>query len=92
MKDEQGKARNSKYLDKLDRDIIDELQDDGRKPYNEIANKLNVSEGTIRKRVRKLTDMGVLKIAGLINPEKIGENLLAVIGVQLGSQNLLENA
>ncbi len=92
MKDEQEKARNSKYLDKLDRDIIGELQDDGRKPYNEIANKLNVSEGTIRKRVHKLTDTGVLKIAGLIDPEKVGEHLLAIIGVQLGSQNLLENA
>ena len=91
MKDEQEKAKN-RYLDQLDRDIIDELQDDGRKPYNEIANKLNVSEGTIRKRVHKLTDTGVLKIAGLIDPEKVGEHLLAIIGVQLGSQNLLENA
>ena len=92
MKEEQEKAKNGKYFDKLDKYIVEELQDDGRKPYNEIAKKLNVSEGTIRKRVRKLTDIGVLKIAGLIDPEKIGERLLAVIGVQLGSQNLLENA
>ena len=36
--------------------------------------------------------MDVFKIAGLIDPGKYGENLLAIVGVQLGSQNLLENA
>ena len=92
MKEEQEKIKYSKYPDTLDKEIIEEFQDNGRKPYSEIASKLNVSEGTVRKRVKKLTDMGVFKIAGLIDPEKYGEHLLAVVGVQLGSQNLLENA
>jgi len=92
MKEEQEKIKYSKYPDTLDKEIIVEFQDNGRKPYSEIASKLNVSEGTVRKRVKKLTDMGVFKIAGLIDPGKYGEHLLAVVGVQLGSQNLLENA
>ncbi len=92
MKEEQEKIKYSKYPDTLDKEIIEEFQDNGRKPYSEIASKLNVSEGTVRKRVKKLTDMGVFKIAGLIDPGKYGEHLLAVVGVQLGSQNLLENA
>jgi len=92
MKEEQEKIKYSKYPDTLDKEIIEEFQDNGRKPYSEIASKLNVSEGTVRKRVKKLTDMGVFKIAGLIDPGKYGEHLLAVVGVQLGSQNLLGNA
>ena len=92
MKEEQEKIKYSKYPDTLDKKIIEEFQDNGRKPYSEIASKLNVSEGTVRKRVKKLTDMGVFKIAGLIDPGKYGEHLLAIVGVQLGSQNLLENA
>ena len=92
MKEEQEKIKYSKYPDTLDKEIIEEFHDNGRKPYSEIASKLNVSEGTVRKRVKKLTDMGVFKIAGLIDPAKYGEHLLAVVGVQLGSQNLLENA
>ncbi len=92
MKEEQEKIKYSKYPDTLDKEIIEEFQDNGRKPYSEIASKLNVSEGTVRKRDKKLTDMGVFQIAGLIDPGKYGEHLLAVVGVQLGSQNLLENA
>ena len=92
MKKDQEKRRPRRYLDMLDKVIINELQDDGRRAYNEIADKLKVSEGTVRKRVKKLVDMDVLKVAGLIDPGKYGENLLAIVGVQLGSQNLLENA
>jgi Lrp/AsnC family transcriptional regulator for asnA, asnC and gidA len=92
MKEDQEKRKHNRYLDTLDRDIINELQDDGRRPYSEIASKLKVSEGTVRKRVKKLMDMDVFKIAGLIDPGKYGEHLLAIVGVQLGSQNLLENA
>ena len=92
MKEEQEKRKYSRYLDTLDKDIIDELQDDGRRTYSKIASKLKISEGTVRKRVKKLMDMDVFKVAGLIDPEKYGEHLLAVVGVQLGSHNLLENA
>ena len=92
MKEDQEKIKHTRYLDALDKVIIDELQDDGRRTYSKIASKLKVSEGTVRKRVKKLMDMDVFKIAGLIDPGKYGENLLAVVGVQLGSQNLLENA
>jgi Lrp/AsnC family transcriptional regulator for asnA, asnC and gidA len=92
MKEEKEKIKHTRYLDALDKDIMDELQDDGRRTYSKIASKLKVSEGTVRKRVKKLTDMDIFKIAGLIDPEKYGDHLLAVVGVQLGSHNLLENA
>lgn len=92
MKKDQEKRKHTRYFDMLDRDIMHELQDDGRRSYSEIASKLKVSEGTVRKRVKKLVDMDVFKVAGMIDPGKYGENLLAIVGVQLGSQNLIENA
>ena len=75
MKEDQEKRKHNRYLDMLDRDIINELQDNGRRPFSEIASKLKVSEGTVRKRVKKLMDMDVFKIAGLIDPGKYGEPL-----------------
>ncbi|MYD78828.1 MAG: AsnC family protein, partial [Gammaproteobacteria bacterium] len=38
--------------DDLNRKIVKLLQNDGRRPYKEIANALNVSEGTVRNRVQ----------------------------------------
>ena len=48
-------------IDKLDKRIIDILRKDSRCPFVEIAEKLGVSEGTIRSRVRKMTDEGIIK-------------------------------
>lgn len=48
-------------MDDLDENIIDVLKKDSRRPFVEIAEQLQVSEGTIRSRVRRLTDDGVIK-------------------------------
>jgi DNA-binding Lrp family transcriptional regulator len=48
-------------MDELDEHIIDVLKKDSRRPFVEIAEQLQVSEGTIRSRVRRLTDDGVIK-------------------------------
>jgi Lrp/AsnC family transcriptional regulator, regulator for asnA, asnC and gidA len=55
-------------LDDLDRSIIAELQEDGRRPFREISRSLGVSEGTVRTRVRRLEESGVLRIAAFVNP------------------------
>ncbi len=47
--------------DKLDKDIMEFLRTDARTPFVEIAQKLNVSEGTIRSRVRRLTEDGTIR-------------------------------
>lgn len=48
-------------MDKKDRKIIEHLRQDGRASYTEIADKIGVSEGTVRNRVRKLQESGVIK-------------------------------
>lgn len=47
--------------DKLDREIMEILRADARRPFVDIAQQLSVSEGTIRSRVRKLTEDGTIR-------------------------------
>jgi DNA-binding Lrp family transcriptional regulator len=48
-------------VDVLDENIIEVLKKDSRRPFVEIAEQLQVSEGTIRSRVRKMTEEGRIK-------------------------------
>lgn len=44
-----------------DKNILDELKKNGRETNKKIANTLKLSEGTIRNRIKKLTNAGVIK-------------------------------
>jgi len=50
-------------LDELGRRIIEELQEDARQSFREIGRKLEVSEGTVRNRVRSLLQNKMIKIS-----------------------------
>lgn len=74
--------------DTLDRQIISLLQADGRCSNREIARQLDVPEATIRYRVRRLTESGLLKITALVAPEHLGYQLTVVISVQTDGKQL----
>ena len=71
--------------------IIRHLRD-GRVAFKKIADELNVSEGTIRSRVKKLQDEGVLEIAGLINPDALPDKYVILVGVKLKDMDLVKKA
>lgn len=48
-------------VDNLDKLIIEMLKKDSRRPFVEIASNLGVSEGTIRSRVHRMTEMGIIR-------------------------------
>ncbi|SDM49517.1 DNA-binding transcriptional regulator, Lrp family [Halogranum gelatinilyticum] len=48
-------------MDDLDRRILNILRRDARTPYTEIAERVGTSEGTVRNRVERLTDDGVIE-------------------------------
>ncbi|MGM0399568.1 MAG: Lrp/AsnC family transcriptional regulator [Halobacteriota archaeon] len=48
-------------MDDLDREILDFLRRDARTPYTEIADAIGVSEGTVRNRVDRLVEDGVIE-------------------------------
>ena len=48
-------------MDDVDREIIRILKDDGRAGYIEIGKKIGLSEGAVRKRIKTLTDTGMIR-------------------------------
>ncbi len=48
-------------MDELDREILDILRRDARTPYTEIADEVGTSEGTIRNRVERMVDSGIIE-------------------------------
>ena len=80
-------------IDELDHKILKLLQEDGRLPFMDIAQKLKLSESTIRKRVQALKERGVIKRFTVeIDPAKIGLNTVAIVGVDVDPPKLLEVA
>jgi Lrp/AsnC family transcriptional regulator, regulator for asnA, asnC and gidA len=78
--------------DDLDRQIISLLRQDGRRSNREVARRLNVPEATVRYRVRRLTDSGILKIAASVDPEHLGYALTSVISVQVEPRLFVETS
>jgi Lrp/AsnC family transcriptional regulator for asnA, asnC and gidA len=76
-------------IDEINLAIIRHLKD-GRVPFKKIADSLSVSEGTVRTRVRKLTDEGVLDIAGLVDPEAIPDLGVVLVGVKVKDMDLVK--
>lgn len=77
-------------LDDLDYRIIELLQRDGRAPNVELARRLGVSEGTIRRRIERLVNEGYIRIAAIVDPLKIGMNTVALIHLDVDLRHLDE--
>lgn len=71
-------------IDKIDREILNILMNDARKPFSEIASRLNVSAGTIHIRMQKLREAGIVGKASLeVYYSKINIDITAFIGIHL---------
>ncbi len=71
-------------LDKLDVQILNQLLQDSRKSYQEIARDLIVSGGTIHVRMNKLKEAGVIVGSRLeVDFSKLGLEVCAFIGINL---------
>lgn len=62
------KSRSVNY-DKLDLEIIRSLQEDSRKPISEIADDVNSTANTIRRRLARLIEEGIIDLSINFNPE-----------------------
>ena len=78
-------------LDDTNIAIIKELRN-GRKAFSTIADKIGITENTVRSRVNKLIEDGVLQISGLVDPQFIPEMQVVVMGVKLSTLDLEEKA
>jgi DNA-binding Lrp family transcriptional regulator len=75
-------------LDKIDYQIIDMLQHDGRMTIRDMAQKLNLSTTPIFNRIKKLEQDGVIeKYIALINPKKVDKGLFAFVHLSINEHS-----
>lgn len=65
-------------LDDLDKRIIVALEADGRRPYRDIARDLDVAEATVRARVGRLIESGLIHITAVGDPLRLGVSTAAI--------------
>lgn len=71
------------YLDDVAKLIIEQLQEDGRRPYAAIGKVVGLSEAAVRQRVQRLVDAGVMQIVAVTDPLQVGFTRQAMIGIQV---------
>lgn len=78
-------------IDALDFKIIQVLNKNARIPYRTIAEEIGVSDATIRNRVKKLLEEGIIKKFNvLLDYHKLGRIIKAFIGLRVQPQRLKE--
>ena len=71
-------------LDKLDKAILRNLQQDGRATFDQIAERIGLSASAVLRRVKRLESAGVIdRYVAIVKPEAVGLGLTAYINVRL---------
>jgi Lrp/AsnC family transcriptional regulator for asnA, asnC and gidA len=71
-------------LDRIDLKILRILNENARKSFREIGRELGISEGTVRNRVKRLTEKGIITgFHASINPKNLGFEVVAILGLYI---------
>ncbi len=81
-----GRPSASQPLDETSKQIIEQLQEDGRRPYAAIGKAVGLSEAAVRQRVQRLLDNGVMQIVAVTDPLQVGFTRQAMIGVTVDGE------
>jgi len=79
-------------IDDLDRQLIDILSKDARTSNRKIAVDLGVTEGTVRGRIRRLQNDGLIAFTAITSFELADHTKMAFIGVQVDVDRVREVA
>ena len=79
-------------VDQIDREMIRILQRNGRGSNAQVAREVGVSEGTIRRRLKRLIQEGLITVVAFPDPEKFGYGTEALIAVQVDPERTQEVA
>jgi len=70
-------------LDEAGKKIIEQLQQDGRRPYATIGRAVGLSEAAVRQRVQRMIDAGIMQIVAVTDPMQLGFARQAMVGVRV---------
>jgi Lrp/AsnC family transcriptional regulator for asnA, asnC and gidA len=82
----------TRKLDAVDRQIIGALREDGRMSFAQIAKRLDVSAGMVRQRYLQMVEDNVLHVVPVTNVTLLGYNMMAMIGVEVDGNRMVEIA
>ena len=85
-------AREMIALDDTDERIIELLRADGRIPFRAMAAELNLTEATIRSRVRRLEESNAMRVVAVTDFQAAGYELMLAVGIQVDTRTPLEVA
>jgi Lrp/AsnC family leucine-responsive transcriptional regulator len=72
------------YLDDINRDLLDQLQTDGRASYKDLGQRIGLTAPAVAERVRKLEEAGVIKgYRAVVDYEALGFPILCVIRMKV---------
>ncbi len=76
------------YLDDLNRQLLDILQEDGRISYKDLGERIGLTPPAVADRVRKLEEAGVIRgYRALVDYEALGFPLLCIIRMKVPQSN-----
>ena len=68
--------------DAVSKQIIEQLQEDGRRSYAAIGKAVGLSEAAVRQRVQRLVDAGTMQIVAVTDPLMLGFSRQTMIGIK----------
>src|SRR5580698_1308031 len=71
-------------LDVLSKQIIEQLQQDGRRSYAAIGKAVGLSEAAVRQRVQRLVELGAMQIVAVTDPMSLGFLRQTMVGIRCG--------
>ncbi len=77
-----GTGGRAPILDDVSKQIIEQLQQDGRRSYAAIGKAVGLSEAAVRQRVQRLVDAGVMQVVAVTDPLMLGFRRQTMIGVR----------
>ena len=77
-------------IDAIDHRIVELLQNDGTLTNVALADLLDVSEATVRRRRARLEEEDVIRVVAVADPFKLGFAIMAIIGVQTQRSRLAD--
>ncbi|CUR59755.1 Transcriptional regulator, AsnC family [metagenome] len=75
--------KSGNHLDDVSKAIIEQLQQDGRRPYAAIGKVVGLSEAAVRQRVQRLIETGVMQVVAVTDPLQLGFARQAMIGIRV---------
>jgi Lrp/AsnC family transcriptional regulator, regulator for asnA, asnC and gidA len=81
---DRGPVARPRAVDAIDEQIIAALQANGREAFRRIADRVGVSEATVRARYARLTNGDVVRVTGVTNPLALGFDGMAMVGINVG--------